>query len=184
MAYNHLMIDIETLGTKSNSVILSIAAVNFDLETGNTGKTFYEKINIQTCLDCGLEICSETLNWWITKTPQNVCKDAFEGKVSLAKVLVDLWCFVKNLRQDEIELWGNSARFDLGLIENAFDKCCMLIPWKYYNERDVRTLVSFAPHIKKETPFIGTKHNPVDDCLHQIKYCSKIWNMLKPSFDL
>jgi len=35
---DNIMVDIETLGNKSNSVILSIAAVYFDLQTGKTGK--------------------------------------------------------------------------------------------------------------------------------------------------
>lgn len=25
----------------------------------------------------------------------------------------------------------------------------------------------------------GTQHDAVDDCLHQIRYCSAIWNSLK-----
>lgn len=180
MSYKHLMIDIETLGTKSNSVILSIAAVNFDLETGTSASIFNRRIDIQSCLDFGLELDSKTLQWWLNKVPSRICVDAFAGTTPLANALVDFFAYCKNLRQDNLEVWGNSARFDLGLIENAATKACMLLPWQYYNERDVRTLVSFAPNIKKETDFIGEKHNPVHDCLHQIKYCSKIYNLLKP----
>ena len=49
------------------------------------------------------------------------------------------------------------------------------LPWYFRNERDVRTLVSFDPAVKFEIPFTGTIHNPIDDCIHQINYCSKIW---------
>ena len=180
MTYKHLMIDIETLGTKSDSVILSIAAVNFDLDTGKTGATFNERIDIQSCLDFGLEIDSKTLQWWLNQ-PDNVSKVAFSGTLPLTKVLMDFWGFCKNLREDNLQVWGNSARFDLGLIENACNKTSMNIAWKYCNERDVRTLVSFNPQLRKNTPFIGNAHDPLDDCHHQIMYSSKIWNSLKPN---
>ena len=52
------------------------------------------------------------------------------------------------------------------------------IPWDYRNERDVRTLVSFNPKFKKETPFNGIEHHGIDDCKHQIKYCVATYNSL------
>lgn len=45
----HIMIDIET-ATNESSSILSIAAVEFCLKTGKTGRIFYEKVNSQTSL--------------------------------------------------------------------------------------------------------------------------------------
>lgn len=45
----HIMIDIETAADESNS-ILSIAAVEFCLKTGKTGRTFFEKIDNKTSL--------------------------------------------------------------------------------------------------------------------------------------
>lgn len=70
---------------------------------------------------------------------------------------------------------GNSARFDLGLLENAYDKAMLSIPWKFYQERCVRTLVSFNPEIKNNLEFTGTAHNALADCYHQIKYCNLTW---------
>jgi DNA polymerase III epsilon subunit-like protein len=66
----HLMLDLETLGNKSNSAILSIGAVEFDLETGETGREFYQRIDLQSCIDKGLIINGSTFYWWIT---QNEC---------------------------------------------------------------------------------------------------------------
>ncbi len=37
-AFGHLMLDIETMGTESFSSIVSIGALEFDIETGKTGK--------------------------------------------------------------------------------------------------------------------------------------------------
>ncbi|NVO09553.1 MAG: 3'-5' exoribonuclease [Bacteroidales bacterium] len=45
----HIMIDIET-ATDESASILSIAAVEFCLKTGKTGRIFYERVNSQTSL--------------------------------------------------------------------------------------------------------------------------------------
>jgi hypothetical protein len=173
----HLMVDIETFGSKSHSVICSLAAVEFDIATGQTGKTFKENIDVQSCLELGLKIDGSTLEWWL-----NQSNEARTGlltcKMPLPLVINRFWSFFKNLCNDEMKVWGNGARFDLGILENATTACGMLIPWKHWNERDVRTLVSFAPEIKKEMPFEGVKHDAIADCMHQIKYCSAIYQQI------
>ena len=67
----HLMIDIETLGINisKNIVILSIAAVEFDLKTGELGREFYERVDIQSCLDLGMKVDASTLFWWLKQNP-------------------------------------------------------------------------------------------------------------------
>ena len=42
----HIMIDLETMGNKSYSAIVSIGAVKFDIKTGETGETFYRNVNL------------------------------------------------------------------------------------------------------------------------------------------
>jgi hypothetical protein len=78
----------------------------------------------------------------------------------------------------EYQIWGNSARFDCGILQNAYNKAGFSIPWDFRKERCVRTLVSFAPEIKDNYKPIGTAHNAVDDCKFQIGYCSEIWRSL------
>lgn len=179
MAYEHLMVDIETLGTQSNSVILSIAAVNFDLDNGRTGERFYQNIALRSSMDMGLVIDPDTLKWWLQQDKGPLAASLTEER-NLSQVLADFISFCKNLGQDNLKVWGNAARFDLGLVENACNRAGLLLPWKYYDERDVRTLAAFAPQIKEAIPFRGNKHHPLDDCLYQIRYCTEIWKSLKP----
>lgn len=173
----HIMLDLETLGTRSNSVIAVIAAVYFDPETGETGKEFYRRINIQSCLDYGLEIDLKTLKWWFQQSFR-ARKEVFnqEDRIHIQPALRELYYFIKTT--DDAILWGNSARFDLGILENAYYKIENGVPWKHWNERDVRTLSSFAPEIKENTIREGTHHNALDDCYHQIKYCSAIYQKI------
>jgi len=172
---NHLMIDIETLGNRAGCVITSLAAVEFDMNTGETGREFYERIDIQSCLDLGLFVQGNTIKWWFDQTKE-AQQELFIDTQNLMKVLYDFKMFVDVLKPANLKVWGNSNRFDLGILAKAYYAGNHKeIPWKFTLERDVRTLVSFLPKIKENEVFVGVKHNPIDDCKHQIKYCTKIW---------
>lgn len=173
----NLMIDIESFGNKSKGALVSIGAVEFDMKTGEIGKVFYEKCSLQSSIDAGLNVNGDTINWWMNQSDE-ARKEVTSGNQSLSKLLWKFTEFVQSLKPSDLEVWGNSNRFDMGLLEDAYESINKKIPWKYVNERDVRTLVSFNPEIKKNTKFEGTKHNPVDDCYFQIKYCVEIYKSI------
>lgn len=172
------MVDIETLGTTSYSSILSIGAVEFDILTGETGKTFDLKIDIQSCVDAGLKLNPATIMWWMKQSDDARTKvfgkEGDPKKFTLEMALKSFNAFCHK----EYQVWGNSARFDLGLLENAYNAVNLPVPWDFRKERCLRTLISFAPEVKTAIPFTGTAHDAVDDCLHQIKQASAVWNKL------
>lgn len=62
--------------------------------------------------------------------------------------------------------------------------CGVEVPWKYFEPVDVRTLVDLGKRLfdfdpKKTIKFEGDKHNAIDDCKFQIKYCSAIYKKAK-----
>lgn len=182
------MIDLETLGTKPGIVIASVAAIEFDIQTGVIGRQFYEQINIQSCLDAGLKVDGSTLLWWLQQ-PENARVEIYnapkyivDGKNYVGKplklVLTSFNQFFSNVHREAsaIQVWGNGSSFDLGILAAGYDACNKPVPWMFWNERDVRTLVELNPSIKKNTVFEGVQHHPLHDCLHQIKYCVATWN--------
>jgi hypothetical protein len=169
---NHVMIDIETLSHKSNGVIISIGAVYFDINTGETGNQFYINIDPQSCIDMGLTMSASTVMWWLSQDKAAINK-LMDRQDNLITALHELALFI----QPDTYLWGNSARFDLGMLNNAYDACNLPLPWKYWQERDVRTLVSFNPDLKKSI-VNDLPHDAISDCLYQIRYCSAIWNSI------
>lgn len=173
--FGHLMVDIETMGTESYSPILSIAAVEFNLETGATGKVFEKHITLSSNMQMGLNPDPDTLMWWLGQS-----EDARQGLINAEKMTLNgaLMMFQKfcNTLEPDFEIWGNSARFDLGLLQNAYNRALNPIPWNFRKERCVRTLVSFRPDKKV---FKGVLHDALGDCYNQIKYCSETWNMLQ-----
>jgi len=56
MSKGHVMLDIETLGVSPGCVILSLSAVEFDINTGELGESFNMGIDIKSCVDAGLTI--------------------------------------------------------------------------------------------------------------------------------
>ena len=130
----NLMIDIETLGTRSTSVILSIGAIEFDHT--NLGRRFHRRINIDSCLNCGLTVDGSTIEWWMGQDEK--AKRIFDERGDdLRTVLLD---FAQAFDWTDKLIWCNGMNFDLPIIENAFDKCNLKTPWPYYNGRDYRTV--------------------------------------------
>jgi len=181
MEYTDVMLHLETVGNRSNTAIVSIGAVEFNIVTGETGREFYEVVGRQSCLDIGRKVQASTIYWWMQqdqKARERICQKG----VGLNDALLSFNTWMRDC-VEKVRIWGNGARFDIGILEDAYVACYIDVPWYFRSERDVRTLVSFAPHVKENMPFEGVYHDPVDDCKHQIKYCSKIWNMFFRTLD-
>lgn len=167
-----MMVDIETLGNSSNSVLLSIGAVMFDIETGETGQQFRVDIDAESCIKAGLHMDVSTVMWWLSQPKESQDSVVKSGGETLYEAISQLSLFIKAHSPDGI--WGNGVRFDLGIIENACHAVGFKTPWPFWTERDVRTLVSFAPDVKSSI-INDLPHDPISDCLYQIKYCSAIY---------
>lgn len=161
----HVMVDIETMGKSSNSVILSIGAVRFGLENGEIFKKFYTVVDIQSCLDLGLEVEGDTIEWWLRQDDDVRAAYVNSKQIHVTHVLQYLTEFIT--KDDYV--WGNSASFDLGILANAFKKTGVVIPWDYKKEMCYRTVMNLAGSLSVNIEFEGTRHDPVNDCEHQIK---------------
>ena len=174
----HVMVDLETMGRDFNAVITSIGAVEFDIETGKTGREFYKKVDIQSCLDKGLRVNGPTIEWWLMQSEAARIEIAKGDGLHLQQVLHEFKLYLEELGCNSVQIWGNGVSFDVVILTNAYEACGLKEPWNFRNERDVRTLVSFAPELKVAQPNTGVEHHPIDDCKFQIGYCSAIWNKL------
>ncbi len=174
----HLMCDIETMNDRSFAAILSISAVQFDIVTGELGQEFHVPITLQSNMDAGLTLSAKTIMWWLQKDEsarRKLCDAEKNGK-PLGLALYEFRKFIEDLHAADLQVWGNSNRFDFGILANAYHAFKQEHPWKHTLERDVRTLVSLAPQFKRDEPFVGIAHDGIDDCKHQIKYLVKTYN--------
>lgn len=183
---NNVMIDIETLSTSKNAVILSLGAVFFDITSGQLGSSFYYTISRESCWEYGLEEDCETLRWWIDQSEEAravlTCPDADD----LPQVLHDFagWLGENTPEDQHPEIWGNGPSFDNAILDNAFKACGIKTPWRYSNERCVRTIVKLGRDLlgidpKKTIERKGTHHHALADAEHQALYVTAIYQALK-----
>ena len=159
------MLDLETMGTSVNSAIVSIGAVEFSEGLGITDR-FYVNIDLQSCMDKGMEINAKTLMWWM--------KQSDEARKSLTGDTIPLRDALKSFREwvvkgnENVQIWGNGSDFDNAMISNAYSKFNATQPWNYWDNRCYRTLVYSLP--KLEFKRDGTHHNALDDAEYQAKH--------------
>jgi len=98
----HVMIDIETLGTRPGDIILSIGAVKFD--ANGLGEEFYVTINPESSKAIGLRAQKSTLEWWDKQSPEAKAA-AFKGEFSIEAALLKLTMWMPP--KDVSRVWGN-----------------------------------------------------------------------------
>lgn len=169
-----IMIDLETGGTKPGCKIFSIGAAQFHINNGVTSKFYVE---IQRDSQCGLIESASTMNWWAKQSPESrqVYEGPQEDKQMLLVALTSFSDWLESLEpgvsaKKAVFPWGNSARFDLGILEAAYDVFGMDVPWNGFNERCYRTLKTFYGAYVPAPARQGMHHNALDDAVYQAQY--------------
>ncbi len=172
-----ISIDLETLSTRPDAAMVSIGAAAFDRDTGAIEDTFYAVINLDSAI-ADHHVCSATLQWWMCQgdAARAVFMDA--SKSTLRDALEALHRFAS--QYPDANVWGNGANFDVAILEYAYARHFgyQSAPWKFWNVRDMRTIVEAAAAIgfdKKSITFQGTAHNARDDAAHQARVISGAW---------
>ncbi|MHA1013570.1 3'-5' exonuclease [Enterobacter asburiae] len=183
--YTHLMIDIEAFGKKADSPVVSIGAVFFDPSTGNTGSEFYKVISLESAMASGGVPDASTIIFWLKASPEARSELVMDDAIPLDDALLQLNEFIGENAvngPDSVQVWGNGATYDNVLLEASYDRTGIPCPWKFWNNRDVRTIVELGKAVgckpRYEIPFEGEPHKAISDALHQVKYVSAIWQRL------
>lgn len=182
--YRHLMIDLETMGKKDNAPIVSIGAVFFNPSNGRTGAGFYAAISLESSMLHGGIPDAETIIWWLKQSPEARSAIAMADTMTLIDALELFSDFISENSDagDDVQVWGNGASFDNVILRSAYDRANIECPWKFWNDRDVRTMTEMGKAIginpRYDIPFDGDMHNAISDARHQVKYVSAIWQKL------
>ena len=179
---DHLMIDLETMGKNPDAPIISIGAIFFDPQTGDMGPEFSKTIDLETA---GGVIDRDTIKWWL-KQSREAQSAIMTDEIPLDDALLQLREFIdENSSEFFVQVWGNGANFDNTILRRSYERQGIPCPWRYYNDRDVRTIIELGKAIdfdaRTAIPFEGERHNALDDARYQAKYVSVIWQKLIPS---
>ncbi|HGC2050991.1 TPA: 3'-5' exoribonuclease [Escherichia coli] len=178
----HLMIDLETMGKNPDAPIISIGAIFFDPQTGDMGPEFSKTVDLETA---GGVIDRDAIKWWL-KQSREAQSAIMTDEIPLDDALLQLREFIdENSGEFFVQVWGNGANFDNVILRRSYERQGIPCPWRYCNDRDVRTIVELGKAIdfdaRTAIPFEGERHNALDDARYQAKYVSAIWQKLIPS---
>ena len=163
----NVCIDIETLATTPDAVILSIGAVAFSTKDNSVDveNAYYSGAILP--VQMARRVCPDTQKWWSTQNIE-AYRAAFNGTVPLDTALKDLVKWGE--KYNNCYWWGNSPSFDMVILEDALRSYGMRIPWKFWNTRDLRTikyLASRAGGKDYPKPPQGEAHNALSDAINQ-----------------
>ncbi|HIB7530213.1 TPA: 3'-5' exoribonuclease domain-containing protein, partial [Escherichia coli] len=176
---HHLMIDLETMGKNPDAPIISIGAIFFDPQTGDMGPEFSKTIDLETA---GGIIDRDTIKWWL-KQSREAQSAILTDEIPLDDALLQLREFIdENSGEFFVQVWGNGANFDNVILRRSYERQGIPCPWRYTNDRDVRTMVALGLVMdfdaRNVITFEGERHNALHDARYQAKYVSAIWQKL------
>lgn len=67
---NHLMVDLETMGNGPYAPVISIGAVFFDPNTGETGEEFSVNISLESSMRYRARPDASTILWWLEQSEE------------------------------------------------------------------------------------------------------------------
>uniref|UniRef100_UPI000AC3E22C 3'-5' exonuclease n=1 Tax=Escherichia coli TaxID=562 RepID=UPI000AC3E22C len=180
--WHHLMIGLETMGKNPDAPINALAGKFFDPATGEMGPEFSKTIDLETA---GGVIDRDTIKWWL-KQSREAQSAILTDEIPLDDALLQLREFIdENSGEFFVQVWGNGANFDNVILRRSYERQGIPCPWRYTNDRDVRTMVALGLVMdfdaRSVITFEGERHNALHDARYQAKYVSAIWQKLIPS---
>jgi len=170
-----IVLDIETLSTRPDAVVLTIGAIKFSPFADDIDATngFYTRIDVDEQIGMGRHISEDTIQWW-GKLPAEVREDAMgeHNRDSVEKALAGLNKFLVGSEN----IWVQGPVFDIATLENLYRQMLMPPPWHFWNIRDSRTL--FGVHGDPRERNKAGLHNALEDCVSQAQGVQQIYNRL------
>jgi len=160
-----IMLDLETLSTRYNAVVVSIGAVKFDLNGSKILDEFYVNIDPLSCKRLGCHIDSDTVEWW--KSQPKETRQAWQvdpqDPVDALKKLTAWW-------DVDSMFWCQGLSFDGPILSNLYQCAGIKKPWHYHSEMDLRTVFTMIGHSNwKARQGAEGYHNALDDAKAQTK---------------
>jgi hypothetical protein len=157
----HLMVDLETLDTKTTATILTLGAVRFDPFNNTPMKELYLRVDIDSQDALGCTVSEDTLGWW-RKQDTSIMEEAFDprNRIPIHEVMNQFHALAWNCDA----FWSHGATFDLMILQNIYDRLGRSYPWNFWQMRDTRTLfdIGFEPDMPQ-----NAKHNALEDAKRQ-----------------
>ena len=188
-----VMLDMETLGTKEGSIILSVAMQTFSPDVQKPPREdfdFYEHISVLDSLWHHFRSDESTEEWW-GRQSEEAKQKALEGQKN-AQRLQNVMCLLHKVltqwnEKYDLYLWGRGVgSFDLPLLDTVMRNVMKEMmgdayktPWNYWAAMDVRSVENFCQVCGMEKMQTVTPHDAREDVMKQIKEVQMCWQYVK-----
>jgi hypothetical protein len=170
------MIDLETLGTRDSAVILTIAAVKFDLYTGEVLDQFMWFPDVDEQLQKGRTLNASTINFHLLDPERNTAFGQIMARTNrewpVEKGLHFLGNFIQNGEGGApCGFWCRGASFDFAILKNLYESYRsdkLQYPINHRMEFCLRPLLMLSPTSEDRTPNVLPAHDAMNDSLYQI----------------
>ena len=177
----HVMIDIETLASTADALILSIGAYMFEPATDKctpiTHGGFYTVCSQASQPDRVIAV--NTVRWWEQQSDE-ARKVLMQSTAPEAPTLAQaLTALAEWMPAEYAGVWSNGADFDLPIIGHAVERLKLPRPWSFRKHRCYRTIRNISGFDYRGLPRRdGTHHNAMDDAQYQAECASVILGRL------
>jgi DNA polymerase III epsilon subunit-like protein len=166
--FNHLMLDLETFSTETNSVIASIGVVEFG--PNGLGEEYY-KVCYKGQSDRHVSI--STMMWWLEQS-EEARKALTSKEIEVVKLAEVLDYLTKKVEFKRHKIWSKGVDFDIVILRNAFASHKKSIPWPFYSICDVRTLSNIYPEYKEFSESVKEIFSKKNEVAHNALTDAKI----------
>lgn len=174
------MIDIETLGTECDALVLSVGMVHFTPDGVVPNSEYYALLRIEDQTKTR-SLTASTIRWWMMQS-EEARKAVFDESNTTSIHVSTLWSNLNANLATTKNVWARGPHFDLTILESLFIQNGLSAPWRYYAPRDSRTILDFLPadHMPERH---GTAHNALDDAYYEAQCVAKAQFLLGPLVD-
>lgn len=172
-APSNIMVDIETLGTGADAMIVAIAACTFHPYNNEIINSFYQAVDLEAD-DKILKTRSidpSTVKWWMQEDKAPARKLTFEDPkaVPLTQALKEFisWFNMNTMGRQSTMVWANDPDFDCKILQNAIESGNLELPWAFWNCRSVRTMKDMGRRLGVKLPLRTNAHYALEDCYYQ-----------------
>jgi exodeoxyribonuclease VIII len=186
--YPDVMLDIESFGTGSDAIVVSIGAVRFRLDTEDDFDTikeeersFYAVLDTEEQEADGRKSDPATMDWWNEQSAE--ARDVLRQPVEDTTDALNR--FVRFCRGCT-RIWGNGNMFDNAIVRDICTDYGVEYPVKYWSDLDVRTLTYLWNKLtgwtlkgKRPDLKVGDAHNALDDARSQVLQVQRMFKELR-----
>lgn len=173
----HYQIDIESLATSRDAIIVSVGICKFSLESGVISDHKYWELNLRQQEKMGRKLSTDCIRWWSGQSKEALAAINNNNRVPLETFVKEFNDFIK----DPGFYWSKGTNFDLELITNLYEQLGQYAPFKYSKWADARVMYLLGNRLQitpKDIERTGA-HNALDDALYQTKVVCEVYRQIK-----